>query len=194
MSKFFSGFFDCVKRNKGYCLILVLLSVVAIVLGIIAAINMDSIDLTQIAYIRFLRGSGFMSMMFGLLLSIFVFFVLICVCNFKAWLVPLAMVFYLYLVYSQTVVFLSIILIYGFFNCVILAVLLLIFSVLTWFLFLLIMCELPSCRHGDNYWKVCFSPRDCKICCYLVLLFALVLIFTIILSILKNYVLLLVFE
>ena len=197
MSRLFNGLFDCVKRKRGYCLFLLLLTIVAIVLGVIGAVNMNgdlTINLSHIAYIRFLRGSGFMSMFFGLFLSVLVFFLLILLCNFKFWLMPFAVVFYLYLVYSQTVVFLSIILIYGILNCIILAVFLLIFSILTWLIFLLVMCELSIHCNSSPYLRTCFSPKQSKLVWYLVMITILIFLFTITLTILKNYVLLLVFE
>ena len=197
MGRLFSGTFDCVKRKRGYCLFLITLTIGAIVLGVIAAVNMNgdlTINLSHIAYIRFLRGSGFMSMFFGLFLSVLVFFLLILLCNFKYLLMPLSVIFYLYLVYSQTVVFLSIILIYGILNCIILAVFLLIFSILTWLIFLLIMCELSIHCNNSPYLRTCFAPKQSKIIWYLIMITVLIFLFTVTLTILKNYVLLLIFE
>lgn len=197
MNRLFAEMFDCVKRKRGYCLFLIILTIGAIILGVVGAINMNgelTINLNHIAYIRFLRGSGFMAMFFGLLLSVCVFFLLILLCNFKYWLMPFGVVFYLYLVYSQTVVFLSIVLIYGILNCIILAVFLLIFSILTWLLFLLIMCELSLHCNCSPYLRTCFTPKQSKIIWYLLMLSILIMLFTITLTILKNYVLLLVFE
>ncbi len=197
MNRFFVGMFNCIKRKRGYCVFLCILTLGAIVLGLIGAVNMNgelTINLNHIAYIRFLRGSGFMTMFFGLFLSVCVFFLLILLCNCKYWLIPFGVVFYLYLVYSQTVIFLSIILIYGILNCIILAVFLLIFSLLTWFMFLLIMCELALHCNSTPYLKTCFTPRLSKIVWYLAMLVILIFLFTITLTILKNYVLLLVFE
>lgn len=190
--------FDCVKRRKGYFLLLIIFSVVAIALGVIAAVNFGggvfSIDLSNIAYIKFLKGScSFISMMFGLLLSLFVFFATCLICHWKKFLIPLGVVFYLYLVYSQAVVFMSIILIYGIFNCVILAVLLLVYSLLIWALFLLILCELASFTNSHNYFRCCCSFQESKVLWFLIGLIILTLIFSLILMILKNYVILLIF-
>lgn len=198
MNKIFGGIFDCLKRKRGYCLILILLSVVAIVLGVVAAVNFGggifTIDLSNIAYMRFLKGdSGFASMIFGLLLSLLVFFVVILICHWKPFLVPLGLVFYLYLVYSQAVIFMGIILIYGILNCIILAVLLLVYSVMIWAIFLLILCELLSHVNTVNYFKSCFSTNESKLLIYLIFLIVATLIFSLILTILKNYVILLIF-
>ena len=118
MSIFFNGLFACVKRKRGYFVILLLLSILAIILGVVAAVNFGggvfAVDLSNIAYIKFLKKDcGFMSMLFGLILSLMVFFLVIVFCHSKTFLTLLGILFYLYLVYSQAVVFMSIILIYG---------------------------------------------------------------------------------
>lgn len=198
MNNLFKGFFDCVKLKKGYFVFLVFLSCVAIVLGVIAAVNFGgdvfTIDLSQIAYIRFLSGDcGFMSMVFGLLLSLMVFFIVILFCNYKTFLLPFGILFYLYLVYSQAVIFVSIILIYGILNCIILAILLFAYSVLVWMLFLLFICEISNLTQASNYFRRCFSLRESKVGMYLICLIVLAFIFSFVLIILKNYVVLLIF-
>lgn len=198
MNVFFGGLFECVKRKKGYFVTLIFLSVVAIVLGVVAAVNFGGevfvIDLSNIAYIKFLQGDcGFMSMMFGLLLSLLVFFAVVLICHWKSFLLPLGIMFYLYLVYSQAVIFMSIILIYGILNCIILAILLLVYSLLVWSLFLFILCELLCNTNLHGYFKTCFSFRESKVLIYVIGLVVLNLIFSLILTILKNYVILLIF-
>ena len=198
MNNVFSGLFDCVKRKKSYFVILIILSVVAVVLGIIAAVNFGGgifdIDLSNIAYIRFLQDdSSFMSMMFGLTLSLLIFFVIILLCHYKAFLLPLGLLFYLYLVYSQAVIFMSIILIYGILNCIILVVLLFVYSLLVWAFFLFILCEISCFTNNRGYFRTCFSLRNSKTIIFLIGLLTLTIIFSIVLTILKNYVILLIF-
>ena len=190
--------FDCVKRRKGYFLLLLLLSIVAIVLGVIAAVNFGggvfSVDLSNISYIKFLKGdSGLMSLIFGMVLSLGVFFAVILICNWKPFLLPLGIIFYLYLVYSQAVILMSIILIYGILNCIILIVLLLVYSLLVWLIFLLIMSELINVTNDSQYFRTCFSFNNSKALLHLILLISLTAIFSLILLILKNYVILLIF-
>lgn len=192
------GVFECVKRKKGYFVLLILFSLVAIVLGVIAAINFGggvfSIDLSNIAYIRFLKGDcGFMSMLFGLILSLVVFFIVCVFCHSKSWLLPLGFIFYLYLVYSQAVIFMSIILIYGILNCIILVVLLLVYSLLVWALFLTLLCEISCFTNQHSYFKSCFSFKESRALLFLLGLIVLTFIFALILSILKSYVILLIF-
>lgn len=198
MNRIFEGMFDCVKRKKGYFLLLIVASLIAIVLGVIAAVNFGdgvfTIDLSNIAYIKFLKAEcGFVSMMFGLLLSLLVFFAVIMVCHYKSFLIPLGFLFYMYLVYSQAVIFVSVILIYGILNCVILAVLLFVYSLLVWSIFLLVITELSCFTNFQGYFKSCFSFKESKLLLYLILLAILTLTFSIILLILKNYVILLIF-
>ena len=197
MNNVFNGIFDCIKRKKWFFILLIIFSVAAVVLGIISAINLGgvlTIDLSRVAYIKFLRGGGFASLLFGLLLGLAIFFIIIFVCNLKPFLVPIGIVFYLYLIYSQTVIFISMILIYGIFNCIILAVFLLIYNVIVWALFLLIMCELVCLVGAIGYFKKCFSLRESKTLLFLICLILVSLIFTIVLAVLKNYVILLVFN
>ncbi len=198
MRLFFNGLFDCLKRKRGYCIFLVFLSLIAIVLGVIAAINFGSdvfsVDLSNIAYMRFLKDdASFVSMIFGLLLSLLIFFAVIIICHWKSFLLPLGVIFYLYLVYSQTVIFMSIILIYGILNCIILVVLLFVFSLLVWSLFLLIICEIACFVNSHSFFKSCFSFKKSKILTYLIILLIITLLFSLILTILKNYVILLIF-
>ena len=198
MKNFLSGLFDCVKRKKGYFIILILFSLLAIILGVIAAIKFGggvfAVDLSNIAYIRFLKGDcGFMSMFLGLILSLLVFFIFCLACHYKAWLLPLGFLFYLYLVYSQAVVFMSVILIYGILNCIILVVLLLIYSLIVWCLFLLMLCEISCFTNQNGYFKTCFSFKESKTLFLLISLLILTFVFSLILVILKNYVVLLIF-
>ena len=198
MSIFFNGLFACVKRKKGYFVILLLLSILAIILGVVAAVNFGggvfAVDLSNIAYIKFLKKDcGFMSMLFGLILSLMVFFLVIVFCHSKTFLTLLGILFYLYLVYSQAVVFMSIILIYGILNCIILVVLLLVYSLLVWGLFLLILCEISCFTNSHEYFKCCFSTKESKVLIYLICLLALTFVFSLILIILRNYVVLLIF-
>ncbi len=198
MNKFFGGLFDCVKKKKGYFLVLIILSLVAVVLGVIAAVNFGggifSVDLSNIAYMRFLKGDcSFVSMIFGMILSLCVFFFIILICHSKSFLTPLGIIFYLYLVYSQAVIFMSIILIYGILNCIILAVMLLVYSLFIWVLFLMILCEVACLTNGFGYFKSCFSFKESKVLTFLICVMVSTLIFALILTILKNYVILLIF-
>ncbi len=193
-----SGLFECLKRKKGYFFILIVFSIIAIVLGVIAAINFGggvfAIDLSNIAYIRFLKGdSGFMSMYFGLVLSLLIFFLAIITSNCKPYLIPIGLLFYLYLVYSQTVILMSVILIYGILNCIILVALLLVHTIIVWLLFLLILCEISCFTNLNGYFKSCFSFKSSKIMIYLICLLLITFVFSLILLILKNYVVLLIF-
>lgn len=177
---------------------LMLLSVVAVVLGVIAAVNFGggvfTIDLSNIAYIKFLQGNcGFVSMIFGLVLSVLVFLVIILICHWKSYLMPLGIMFYLYLVYSQAVIFMSIILIYGILNCIILAVLLLVYSLLIWCMFLFIICEACCYTNTNEYFKCCFSWQGSKVLWCFAFMLGLTILFSVVLTVLKSYVIILIF-
>ncbi len=196
MRYFFSDLFKCVNLKRGYFSLLIALSIVMVVLGVVGSVNLNSgltIDLSNISYIKFLKGGGFGSMMFSLFLAISIFVFALILCHWKTFLIPLGLIFYLYLVYSQTFVFVSIILIYGIFNSIILLVLLLLFLLVLWTIFLLLCCELSCHSKSSSYFRDCFSFKRSKVLFFLLSLLILTLIFTIILTILKKFVILLVF-
>ena len=198
MTNLFNGLFDCVKKKKGLFVFLLIGVVAAIVLGVITALNFGGgvfeIDLTSISYIKFLKGeTGFVSLIFNMILSLTVFLLIIVICSSKKWLCPIAITFYLYLIYSQVVIFLSVILIYGFFNCIIFALLLLIYDIVVWVCFTIIMLELSLICGDSNYFKNCFSCKECKLLIFLTLYVVAIIIFSFTLMILKNYVVLLIY-
>ena len=123
------------RQYKILLILLALVTVLAIVLGVIFALNTPSdvyeVNLSEIAYIKFLSGkSGLMSMMFKMWLSLLIFLILIIVCGIKRFLFPLGVVFYLYLVYSQVFVIMNVVFLYGFFSCLILLMLLIIYTMI----------------------------------------------------------------
>ena len=198
MNNLFSKIFESVKIKKGYFILLIFLTIISIVLGVIAAMNFGSgiftIDLSNISYIKFLKGdTGFMSLIFSMILSLSIFFFAVLICNWKTFLLPLGIVFYLYLVYSQTVIITSVILIYGILNCIILVLLLLVYSVLVWCLFLVLMTELGCVVNENGYFKTCFSVKRSKVLWFLILLSLLTFAFVVVLVVLKNFVVLLIF-
>lgn len=193
-----NSIFDTIKLKKGYFTFLIILTILAISLGVFAGINISGgilvVDLTNIAYIQFLTGdTGFAPMIFKLLFSLFVFFFLIHLCNIKPFLVPLSIIFFMYLVYSQTVVFISVILLYGFFNCIILALLLLIYIMLIIFIFILLCLELNKFCNCNGYFRQTFNFHQSNVLTLSIFLIILTLIFCIILAILKSFVILLVY-
>ena len=196
MNNFFYNLFDSFKRRKGYFLFLLILGIVAVVLGVVGAINLtgNTIDLTNISYIKFLQGGSFGSLIFGLIFSLLVFFILMLICHLKKFLLPFGIVFYLYLIYSQTFILLSIILIYGIFNCIILFVLLLIYFIFLWIIFLFLMCELINFVKIPHFFKTCFSLRESKVLIWMLSLIIVSIIFSLILLILQKFVILLIFN
>lgn len=193
-----NSIFDTIKLKRGYFTFLIILTILAISLGVFAGINISGgilvVDLTNIAYIQFLTGDcGFAPMIFKLWFSLFVFFFLIYLCNIKPFLVPLSMIFFMYLVYSQTVVFISIIMLYGFFNCIILCLLLLIYILLLIFIFIFICLELNKFCNCLNYFSSTFNFSSSNVPTLSILIIVLTLIFCIILALLKSFVILLVY-
>lgn len=198
MRNILSSIQNSFRQKKGLLIFLILFSLFLIVLGVIASINFSGgvlvVDLSNIAYIQFLKDEcSFFSFFFKLFLSLFIFMLIICVSGMKPFLFPLGLLFYGYLVYSQTVIFMSMILIYGFFNCVIFALMLLvyIFAILT--IYVLLVIDV-ACRCGSyDYFKTILSVKTANIILCLLLVVIVTLIFCVLLTIMKSFVLLLVY-
>ncbi len=198
MSWFFNSLFDCVKRRKVYVIILVLFAILAIVLAVFAGLSLTdgvlSIDLDNISYIRYLKGdSSLVSFMFNMIISLLIFFAIILLCHCKSFVFPLAVIFFLYMVYSQAVVFISVIMIFGFFNCLVLILLLFVYILLICFLFICAMAEMMCIINSHDYFKSCFRFNSSKIPIFLILIICVTLVFCFILTILKSFVILLVY-
>jgi len=196
--KIFNSITDIIRTKKGYFIFLIILSILSITLGIFAGINISGgilvVDLTNIAYIQFLTDeTSFVAMIFKLCVSLLTFFFLIHICNIKSFLLPLALIFFMYLVYSQTVVLISIIMLYGFFNCIILFILLLIYILLLISIFIFHCVESNKFCNCTNFFKESFCLRNSNIIIYLVLIIILTIIYCTILAILKSFVILLVY-
>lgn len=197
MRNFFSSLFDNIKQKKVWFTILVLLTIAAIVLGVFAGVNFSggalSINLNNIAYIQYLRGeTGIVSLIFKMLIAQILFFAIIFLCCSKKWLIPFAVLFYSYLVYSQVVILVSLVMIYGFLNCVVLALFLMIYVLILVIIFLLATIELICCADEPAYFKFCFSAQS-KVLFYLLGLVILSALFAFSLAIMKTFLILLVF-
>lgn len=189
---------NVIRQKKGLLIFLILFSIFLIVLGVIASINFSGgvlvVDLSNIAYIQFLKDDcSFFSLMFKLFLSLFIFMLIICLCGIKPYLFPLGLLFYGYLVYSQTVIFISMILIYGFFNCVIFALILLIYVLAIFTTFILLVVDVSCHCNSYGYFKTILNFKLANVLTCLILMLLATLIFCIVLVIMKSFVLLLVY-
>lgn len=185
-------------QKKGLFLFLILFSILLIVIGVVAAINLSGsdlvVDFSHISYIKFLKNeSGFVSFVFKLLISLLIFLLIICLCGVKAYLMPVGILFYGYLVYSQVVIFVSMIMYYGIFNCLIFACLLLVYIVSISIVFALIIVEISCCCNSNNYCRTLFSWQNSCFVLFMICLLLATFIFCLILTILKSFVLLLMY-
>lgn len=197
MKNFFSNICQSIARKKALFFIFLISAVVMLILGVVSAINFDSgvvpIDLTNLPYIRFLKGdSGFFSLILNSIISSIVVYAIILLCCCKKFLCPIAIVFYLYLIYSMGVIFTSIILIYGFFSALILLILLLVYFLLQIIIFTAILCEL-ICIAKIGYFRSCFNWHESVLLALSLLLLVLILAFCFILMFLKTYIFLLIY-
>ena len=133
------------------------------------------------------------SLFTSIVVSLFTFFFLIHLCNIKPALTPLSIIFFMYLVYSQTVVLISIIMLYGFFNCIILCILLLFYILTLFFIFIFHCLEVNKFCNCQNYFKQTLNPNISIDLILFILLIVLTLVFCTILAILKSFVILLVY-
>ena len=193
----FSNLFDCLKRRRGVVLILGTLTILSIVLGVISAINFNGgiivIDFNNVTYIKFLQNDGSVGMLiFGSLLSVGLFYLIVLLCCSKKFLLPLAILFYLYLIYSQAVVITSVLLIYGLFNTLILLLVLIIYVLALAFAFILLICQCIEICGMPFYFRSCFN-KNSGVLVSSIMLLAIIFVFCLIVWILKSYVILLVF-
>lgn len=196
MRNFFCSIGETLRAKKGVFVGLILLSVLAIVLAVVSAVNLNGsvlpVDLSNIAFIKFLRGEcGFLFLIVGSVLNLLIFYFAIVLSCSKKFLFPLAILFYLYFVYCQALIFTSILLIYGLLNALIILVLLLIYLLVAFFVFMLILlCLFEACTCGFGCF---FKPSECNLVYLTIILFVATLIFCVLESILKSFVILLVF-
>ena len=195
--RLFQDFFSPIKRNKGFFVVMLIATISVIVLAIFSAVNFDGgvlvLDFKNVTYIKYLKGdSGLMSFIFMTILMVAVFYALILLCCSKKFLLPFAILFYLYYVYAQIVYLVSLLLLYGFLNVLILFLFLIVYLVAEILLLLILLLSLLAISGDSTYFKTCFSPTN-NILLTSIALLLLVLAFCIILMLLKTFVLILIF-
>lgn len=196
--RLFNLLFDNIRRRYGYFIFLSIITIAIIVLAVFSAINFDGgvlpIDLSNVPYIRYLKDDcSFFFLIFGNLLTLTIFIGFIIFFSWKKYLLPLSLILYLYFVYSQIVIYVSLILIYGFFNTIILIILLTIFLLIEFLLLLLILISLIDCCGANNFFSLCFNRLHSPISLLLLCLLITTLLFSIILALLRTFVILLVY-
>lgn len=197
MSIILSRLGEKIRRYKGLFIFLILATIIVSIIAVYSAINFETIaitiDIGNVAFVKFLKGeTSFLPLIFGMLVIFLVFIGICCVCCIKKILVPLAILVYFYFVYSQMVVLTSLIVIYGFFNTLILIFFLSCFLLIEFALFMLVLLELTSNCDSPYFLKDCFSCNSCLK--WLIICWSfLIVLFCVILALLKSFVILLVF-
>ena len=197
MGNVFNSIFYSIKAKKVLFTFLIILSLIAAVLATVSAVNLSGsvlpLDLSNIAFIKFLKGeTGFAFLLTGTLVNLLLFYGIIFLFCSKKFLFPLAIVFYLYFVYSQVMIFVSIFLIYGFFNTLVLLLFLLVYYLTTFLILSLIVIYLSNIC-GAGYFKCCINKNESNLIFLTILLLAVSLIFCVIITILKSFVILLIY-
>lgn len=197
MKNMFRNIVDCISRKKAMFIVFIILALVMLVIGVVSAINFNTgvlpIDLGNITFIKFLRGSsGFFSLIFNTIIASVIIYALMVVCCCKNFLVPIAIIFYLYFIYCMGVVWTSVMLIYGFFATIILLILLLAFYACEIFILTLLLCELVNLPK-TNYFRCCFNNQTSCAVILSTILLVLIVTFCLILACLKSYIILLIY-
>lgn len=195
MNNFFNNLRTSIKQKSKLLILLISLSVAAIVLGIFAGIKfLDGVlvvDLSNIAYIKFLKAEiSFINLFFRICFATFIFAFLIYICNVKPFLTPLSILFYLYFVYSQVVIIVSITLIYGFLNSIILVLLIAIYTIILYAILLFFFLEANCHCNSFNFFK---ESLNSNFLTYLTVILVATFVFCIVLNILKSFVILLIY-
>lgn len=198
MRKLFSLCRDSIRQRKLLFIITIIIIVLVVVLAIFSAVNFDNgvlpISLSNIAYMRYLRGeSGVAYFIFSTILSIAIFYIIMVVCCFKRCFVLFAFVFYFYFIFSQIVIFVSVIMLYGFFSTLILLILLLFYLFVVFTLLLLILLQLLNFSNTSFYFKNCFGRKDSYIMVLTIVLLVFLIVFCIVMMLLKSFIILLIF-
>lgn len=197
MKNMFRNIADCIARRKSLFILFIILALVMLVIGVVSAINFNTgvlpIDLGNITFIKFLRGSsGFFSLIFNTIIASIIIYAIMTLCCCKNFLIPFAVIFYLYFIYCMGVVWTSIMLIYGFFATIILLILLLAFYVCEIFILTVLLCELITISK-TNYFKCCFNNQTSCVVILSTMLLVLIVTFCLILACLKSYIILLIY-
>ena len=197
MVNIFNSIIYSIKAKKVLFTFLIILSVIVGVLAVVSAVNLSGsllpLDLSNIAFIKYLRGdTGFAFLLTGTLVNLLLFYIIIFLFCSKKILFPLAIIFYLYFVYSQVMIFVSIFLIYGFFNTLILLLFLLVYYLAVFLLLTLIVIDLSNIC-GAGYFKCCINKNESNLIFLTIALILISLIFCVIITILKTFVILLIY-
>lgn len=195
LSMVFGGSMLACKRHKALMFFVIALIIVCIILGVFAGIKINHSlfpqDFSNVVYIKFLKGSlGFSGFLFSQIFTLIFFVAIILVCSINIWLIPIGLLFLLYFVYSQTVTIISISMEFGFFNTLILLVILIAVTFCYFILFCLIFILCVDNCGAPKYFSVCM--RD--ILPILLSCLTIVLLNTILLLMMRKFVFILVYK
>lgn len=197
MGNFFVRIGERIGAKRVYFWLLVLLTLGSIVLAVFSAVQFSSgviaVDLSNIVVIRFLKNEiGIMAAIFLIIIGLLIFYILICVCHAKPYLIPIGVVLYLYLVYSQVVVLVSVIMTYGFLNCILVATMLILYLIFVVFVFLVSILDF-ACVERVGYFKNCFNYKECMALGMMLFVVLFVSLYVLTLAIMKSFMILLVY-
>lgn len=195
IANYFATSLDCCKKRKVLLWVLIGATITLIAVGVFTGIKIDNAILpymfSNVPYIKYLRGhTGFAGFVFTLLFIVLIFLVVICISCIKKYFIPLGLLFYLYYVYVQTVTIISVSQEFGFFNTIILMIIMTFITVLNFALMILsFMICVDNCD-SNRYLSSTFKQLMPMIIAFV----AVSVLAVLIMSIFKNFVFILVYN
>lgn len=192
------GFSDIYGRHKTWIIFLSFLCLIALLTGILSSIKFYNgvlpVSFSNIAFINYLKDKTNFVMMFisnFFATGLFVFVVVVCFVNIYCRF--FGVLFFMYFVYARILTLISMMLIYGVLNTLIIVLCMLAFAFcyIVLFLFLTSNC-LDICSAGGGYFRNCFN-RNFFTLNFLVVFGVCVFFESIVIGILKNFVVILIY-
>ncbi len=183
-----------IRNNKILFLFFLISYIIALIFSVIYAFKFNSglqyISFYNIPIMNYLKGNiNIFSFWFFTLLTLILMVICLTLCFIKKPFYILGLVIFSYFAYTQYLIYLSIILTYGFLNTFIIIIpQIIMLSIQLLFIVLYIISFKNSCRYQMNFKNITNSSLN-----YLIIILCLQILNTILVGLLKNFVIVLVF-
>ena len=183
-----------IRNNKILFLFFLISYIIALIFSVIYAFKFNSglqyISFYNIPIMNYLKGNiNIFSFWFFTLLTLILMVICLSLCFIKKPFYILGLVIFSYFAYTQYLIYLSIILTYGFLNTFIIIIpQIIMLSIQLLFIVLYIISFRNSCRYQMNFKNITNSSLN-----YLLIILCLQILNTILVGLLKNFVIVLVF-
>ena len=183
-----------IRNNKILFLFFLISYIIALIFSVIYAFKFNSglqyISFYNIPIMNYLKGNiNIFSFWFFTLLTLILMVICLSLCFIKKPFYILGLIIFSYFAYTQYLIYLSIILTYGFLNTFIIIIpQIIMLSIQLLFIVLYIISFRNSCRYQMNFKNITNSSLN-----YLLIILCLQILNTILVGLLKNFVIVLVF-